>query len=82
MLTADNENRILFNRTLSLSLLTEGSFSDSGISDEGSEQELSEREHRLSAIRRLVRLLEAIMAPESDARIKMTQVRINFFVPY
>lgn len=73
MLTADNENRILFNRTLSLSLLTEGSFSDSGISDEGSEQELSEREHRLSAIRRLVRLLEAIMAPESDARIKMTQ---------
>lgn len=74
MLTADNENGLLFNRTLSLSLLTEGSFSDSGISDEGSEQELSEREHRLSAIRRLVRQLEAIMAPDSDARIKMTKV--------
>lgn len=64
-------------RSLSLSLLTEGSYSDSGISDEGSEQELSEREHRLAAIRRLVRQLEAIMAPDSDARIKMTKVRVK-----
>lgn len=64
-------------RSLSLSLLTEGSYSDSGISDEGSEQELSEREHRLAAIRRLVRQLEAIMAPDSEARIKMTQVRMR-----
>lgn len=61
-------------RSLSLSLLTEGSYSDSGISDEGSEQELSEREHRLAAIRRLVRQLEAIMAPDSEARRKMTKV--------
>lgn len=60
-------------RSLSLSLLTEGSYSDSGISDEGSEQELSEREHRLAAIRRLVRQLEAIMAPDSEARTKMTE---------
>lgn len=72
--TTDCPSAALFNRTLSLSLLTEGSFSDSGISDEGSEQELSEREHRLAAIRRLVRQLEAIMAPDSEARIKMTQV--------
>lgn len=47
--------------------------SDSGISDEGSEQELGERERRLTSIRRLVRQLEAAMAPDCKARLKMTE---------
>ncbi|XP_017768117.1 PREDICTED: uncharacterized protein LOC108556493 [Nicrophorus vespilloides] len=54
-------------------MLTEGSFSDSGISDEGSEHDLGERERRLSAIRRLVRQLEIVMAPDSAARVRMRE---------
>ncbi|GJQ67516.1 hypothetical protein Trydic_g5146 [Trypoxylus dichotomus] len=52
-------------------LFLEGSCSDSGISDEGSEHELGEREHRLTAIRRLVKQLETLMNPECVARIEM-----------
>lgn len=44
-----------------------GTYSDSGISDSGSEQELSERERRLSALRRLTRSLESQLTPGSDA---------------
>lgn len=44
-----------------------GSLSDSGISDSGSEQELSEREHRLAALRRLTRSLETQLPPESES---------------
>ncbi|XP_024868846.1 uncharacterized protein LOC112452726 [Temnothorax curvispinosus] len=44
-----------------------GSLSDSGISDSGSDQELSEREHRLAALRRLTRSLETQLAPDSEA---------------
>uniref|UniRef100_A0A1B6EWZ8 KASH domain-containing protein n=2 Tax=Cuerna arida TaxID=1464854 RepID=A0A1B6EWZ8_9HEMI len=51
---------------LSLPASTEGSLSDSGISDSGSEQE-SERERRLSALRRLARQLEAALSPNSQA---------------
>lgn len=54
-------------------ILTEGSFSDSGISDEGSEHDVGERERRLTAIRRLVRQLEVVMAPDSDARVRMRE---------
>lgn len=54
-------------------LFTEGSLSDSGISDEGSEHELGERERRLAAIRRLVRQLEVVLAPDSGARVRMQE---------
>ncbi|KAL1138936.1 hypothetical protein AAG570_008998, partial [Ranatra chinensis] len=52
---------------------TEGSLSDSGISDSGSEQDLSERERRLAALRRLVRHLEAVLAPGSAAIVNMSK---------
>lgn len=52
---------------------TEGSLSDSGISDSGSEQE-SERERRLSALRRLARQLEAVLSPDHQAILDMTRV--------
>ncbi|XP_045482564.1 uncharacterized protein LOC123686458 [Harmonia axyridis] len=52
-------------------LFTEGSWSDSGISDEGSEHDVGERERRLAAIRRLVRQLEVVLSPDSDARVHM-----------
>lgn len=53
-------------------LTQEGGFvSDSGISDSGSEQELSEREHRLAALRRLTRSLEAQLAPDSKTLIEL-----------
>lgn len=54
-------------------IFTEGSLSDSGISDEGSEHDLGERERRLAAIRRLVRQLETVMAPDCQARILMSE---------
>nr|XP_023012849.1 uncharacterized protein LOC111502899 [Leptinotarsa decemlineata] len=54
-------------------IITEGSFSDSGISDEGSEQEIGERQRRLSAIRRLVRQLEVGLSPDSKARLMMRE---------
>ncbi|KRT78499.1 hypothetical protein AMK59_7016, partial [Oryctes borbonicus] len=54
-------------------LFLEGSCSDSGISDEGSEHEFGEREHRLTAIRRLVRQLETLMNPECVARVEMNE---------
>ncbi|XP_060537319.1 uncharacterized protein LOC132708773 isoform X2 [Cylas formicarius] len=54
-------------------LLTEGSFSDSGISDEGSEHEIGERQGRLAAIRRLVRQLEVGLSPDSKARLVMRE---------
>ncbi|KAK9889454.1 hypothetical protein WA026_004722 [Henosepilachna vigintioctopunctata] len=57
-------------------LFTEGSWSDSGISDEGSEHEVGERERRLAAIRRLVRQLEVVLSPDSDARVQMAS-RLN-----
>ena len=57
-------------------VLLESSCSDSGISDEGSEHELGERQHRLTAIRRLVRQLEVTMSPNCEARIRM-QGRIS-----
>ncbi|KAJ3639633.1 hypothetical protein Zmor_002979 [Zophobas morio] len=58
-------------------LFTEGgSLSDSGISDEGSEHEIGERERRLAAIRRLVRQLEVVLAPDCKARLKMAE-RLN-----
>lgn len=57
-------------------LFSEGYLTDSGISDEGSEFDLGERERRLAAIRRLVRQLEIILAPDCKARIKMTE-RLN-----
>ncbi|KAL3289944.1 hypothetical protein HHI36_023327 [Cryptolaemus montrouzieri] len=57
-------------------LFTEGSWSDSGISDEGSEHEIGERERRLAAIRRLVRQLEGVLSPDSDARVHMAS-RLN-----
>lgn len=47
--------------------------SDSGISDEGSEHEIGERERRLAAIRRLVRQLEVVMAPDCKARLSMEE---------
>lgn len=53
--------------------ILEGSFSDSGISDEGSEHDLGERERRLAAIRRLIRQLECVMAPDCTARIRMSE---------
>lgn len=52
---------------------TEGSLSDSGISDSGSEHE-SERERRLTTLRRLGRQLEAVLAPNSEAIRDMTTV--------
>ena len=55
---------------------TEGSLSDSGISDSGSEQDLSERERRLAVLRRLVRHLEAVLAPGSAAIANMSKVCI------
>lgn len=48
-----------------------GTYSDSGISDSGSEQELSERERRLSALRRLTRSLESQLTPGSDALMEL-----------
>lgn len=54
-------------------ILTEGSFSDSGISDEGSEQEIGERQRRLAAIRRLVRQLEIGLPSDSKARLMMRE---------
>lgn len=54
-------------------IITEGSFSDSGISDEGSEQEIGERQRRLAAIRRLVRQLEIGLPPDSKARLLMRE---------
>lgn len=53
--------------------ILEGSFSDSGISDEGSEHDLGERERRLAAIRRLIRQLECVMAPDCTARVRMSE---------
>lgn len=50
-----------------------GSLSDSGISDEGSEHELGERERRLATIRRLIRQLELVMAPDCKAKAKMIE---------
>lgn len=52
-------------------IFTEGSLSDSGISDEGSDHDFGERERRLAAIRRLVRQLETVMAPDCKARTLM-----------
>lgn len=52
--------------------ILEGSFSDSGISDEGSD-DFGERERRLAAIRRLIRQLECVMAPDCNARVKMSE---------
>ncbi|CAG9759324.1 unnamed protein product [Ceutorhynchus assimilis] len=52
---------------------TEGSLSDSGISDEGSEHEVGERQHRLAAIKRLVRQLELGLSPDSRARLLMRE---------
>lgn len=51
-----------------------GNYSDSGISDSGSEVDLSEREKRLAALRRLVRHLEAVLAPGSVAIVNMSKV--------
>ncbi|BES93915.1 Hypothetical protein NTJ_06724 [Nesidiocoris tenuis] len=50
-----------------------GNYSDSGISDSGSEVDLSEREKRLAALRRLVRHLEAVLAPGSAAIVNMSK---------
>ncbi|XP_031347043.1 uncharacterized protein LOC116173581 isoform X1 [Photinus pyralis] len=54
-------------------LLSESSYSDSGISDEGSEHEHGKRERKLASIRHLMRQLEAIMAPDCSARAKMSE---------
>ncbi|CAH1187979.1 unnamed protein product [Phyllotreta striolata] len=54
-------------------VVTEGSYSDSGISDEGSEQEIGERQRRLAAIRRLVRQLETGLSSDSRARLMMRE---------
>ncbi|KAK5639335.1 hypothetical protein RI129_011827 [Pyrocoelia pectoralis] len=54
-------------------LLSESSYSDSGISDEGSEHEQGKRERKLASIRHLMRQLEAIMAPDCSARTKMSE---------
>ncbi|XP_014248959.1 uncharacterized protein LOC106666348 isoform X2 [Cimex lectularius] len=50
-----------------------GNYSDSGISDSGSEGDLSEREKKLAALRRLVRHLEAVLAPGSAAIVNMAK---------
>ncbi|KAK4871667.1 hypothetical protein RN001_015791 [Aquatica leii] len=54
-------------------LLSESSYSDSGISDEGSEHEQGKRERRLASIRHLMRQFEAIMAPDCSARTRMSE---------
>jgi hypothetical protein len=46
-----------------------GSLSDSGISDSGSEQELSERERRITALRRLTRSLESHLLSDSGDEV-------------
>lgn len=69
--------------SLSLPASTEGSLSDSGISDSGSEQE-SERERRLSALRRLARQLESLLSPNSQAYLDMNRVctTLLYFLQY
>ncbi|XP_053696395.1 klarsicht protein [Sabethes cyaneus] len=54
---------------VNLKLSSSGSLSDSGISDGGgmSDGSLSEREKRLSALKRLVKQLEVALAPGSEA---------------
>lgn len=65
---------IILQNTILPEMFTEGgSLSDSGISDEGSEHDLGERERRLAAIKRLVRQLETVMAPDCQARILMSE---------
>ncbi|KFB38974.1 hypothetical protein ZHAS_00006483 [Anopheles sinensis] len=56
-------------------LSSNGSLSDSGISDGGgmSDGSLSERERRLSALKRLVKQLEVALAPGSDAMQTITK---------
>ncbi|XP_062549031.1 klarsicht protein isoform X2 [Armigeres subalbatus] len=58
-----------------LKLSSSGSLSDSGISDGGgmSDGSLSEREKRLSALKRLVKQLEVALAPGSEAMQTITK---------
>ncbi|XP_058819278.1 klarsicht protein isoform X2 [Topomyia yanbarensis] len=60
---------------VSLKLSSSGSLSDSGISDGGgmSDGSLSEREKRLSALKRLVKQLEVALAPGSEAMQTITK---------
>jgi len=68
------QNICALNSTTPVLLSLPGSTeSDSGISDSGSEQE-SERERRLSALRRLARQLESVLSPDSQAVLDMARV--------
>lgn len=60
---------------VNLKLSSSGSLSDSGISDGGgmSDGSLSEREKRLSALKRLVKQLEVALAPGSEAMQTITK---------
>uniref|UniRef100_A0A8D8GWR6 (northern house mosquito) hypothetical protein n=1 Tax=Culex pipiens TaxID=7175 RepID=A0A8D8GWR6_CULPI len=60
---------------VNLKLSSSGSLSDSGISDGGgmSDGSLSEREKRLSALKRLVKQLEVSLAPGSEAMQTITK---------
>lgn len=60
---------------INLKLSSSGSLSDSGISDGGgmSDGSLSEREKRLSALKRLVKQLEVALAPGSEAMQTITK---------
>uniref|UniRef100_A0A0A9WYK8 Nuclear anchorage protein 1 n=2 Tax=Lygus hesperus TaxID=30085 RepID=A0A0A9WYK8_LYGHE len=75
-LLSEKEQVIKLNDTQSIyEMMTGGggNYSDSGISDSGSEVDLSEREKRLAALRRLVRHLEAVLAPGSAAIVNMSK---------
>lgn len=71
--TTEEVHCVKFTATSASNLTQEGgSLSDSGISDgSGSEQELSKREHRLANLRRIMRSLEAQLAPGSKALIEL-----------
>uniref|UniRef100_A0A182IYL1 Uncharacterized protein n=1 Tax=Anopheles atroparvus TaxID=41427 RepID=A0A182IYL1_ANOAO len=75
--TREQENQQLLAPALSacVKLSSNGSLSDSGISDGGgmSDGSLSERERRLSALKRLVKQLEVALAPGSDAMQTITK---------
>lgn len=69
-------NSLLTAIPFGLSSTSNGSLSDSGISDggaSGSDYGLSERERRLSALRRLARQLENALAPGSAALLSIAQ---------
>lgn len=69
-------NSLLTAIPFGLSSASNGSLSDSGISDggaSGSDYGLSERERRLSALRRLARQLENALAPGSAALLSIAQ---------